>query len=83
MPHNHQCYTLGNHCAEFHPIPSVGRNQCKFPIPCKSPFRIFSFLGFLFSVKTIKESPQIHDIEFTVDLNCNLYHIFMSVKVEK
>ena len=37
MPHNHQCYTLGNHCAEFHPIPSVGRNQCKFPIPCKSP----------------------------------------------
>ena len=38
MPHNHQCYTLGNHCAEFHPIPSVGRNQCKFPIPCKSPF---------------------------------------------
>ena len=38
MPHNHKCYTLGNHCAEFHPIPSVGRNQCKFPIPCKSPF---------------------------------------------
>ena len=38
MPHNHQCYTLGNHCAEFHPIPSVDRNQCKFPIPYKSPF---------------------------------------------
>ena len=38
MPHNHQCYTLGNHCAEFHLIPRVGRNQCKFPIPCKSPF---------------------------------------------
>ena len=40
MPHNHQCYTLGNHYAEFHPIPSVGRNQCKFPIPCKSPFNL-------------------------------------------
>ena len=41
MPHNHQCYTLGNHCAEFHSIPSVGRNQCKFPIRCKSPFSIY------------------------------------------
>ena len=76
MPHNHQCYTLGNHCAEFHPIPSVDRNQCKFPIPCKSPFTPMDKLNIVYMTKhtprgKIPLGPILEQVYFThVDKFC-------------
>ena len=80
MPHNHQCYTLGNHCAKFHPIPSVGRNQSKFPIPCKSPFEKYQ--------RVLYEKIQFLEVKFSTYLNRRVFvmqagdcirHIFSSL----